>query len=179
MLLIYKALRDLDKALAQQATISQLQRPSPNGVSVLRGILEDPDKPDYLLGEECNTWNDEMFRDDLVALNRPYDHDYLTLLFLKAFLATFHKLCGRYLKETPHADPAVPNYNDEHLERPAAIISIALSSLLPVASIVVLYAVHNQGKRLAIIAVFTACFSVLLALLTKASRSDIFATTAA
>jgi hypothetical protein len=57
--LIYEALRDLDKALTQQTIISQRQRPSPNGLIVLRGILEDADKPDYLLGKEHNTWNEE------------------------------------------------------------------------------------------------------------------------
>jgi hypothetical protein len=71
------------------------------------------------------------------------------------------------------------NYDEKHLELPAEILSTALSSLLPVAAIIVLYLVQNMAKRLAIIALFTVAFSVGLVLMAAAKRSENFAATAA
>jgi hypothetical protein len=51
--------------------------------------------------------------------------------------------------------------------------------MLPIIATVVLYFVHNMGKRLGIIAAFTALFSLALALLTRATMQEVFAATAA
>lgn len=59
------------------------------------------------------------------------------------------------------------------------MVATLLSSLLPVVSIVVLYLVHSMPARLGIIAAFTAGFSVVLSIITSASRIDNFAATAA
>jgi hypothetical protein len=61
----------------------------------------------------------------------------------------------------------------------ARLLSITLASLLPIASIVVLYYVRSMPKRLGIISGFTATFSFVLGLVTNSHMVDVFAASAA
>ena len=63
--------------------------------------------------------------------------------------------------------------------RIARVFSMTLASMLPVISIVVLYYVHNMGRRLGIIGGFTAAFSIVLGLVTNGALVDVFAASAA
>jgi hypothetical protein len=54
-----------------------------------------------------------------------------------------------------------------------------IASVLPVVAIVVLHAVADIAKRLAIIGIFTALFSAALAILTNGRLIEIFSATAA
>jgi hypothetical protein len=56
---------------------------------------------------------------------------------------------------------------------------MSLASLLPVASIVVLYCVESMWRRLLIVAGFTGAFSLALGLVTNGQLVDIFAASAA
>lgn len=58
------------------------------------------------------------------------------------------------------------------------VIGTLCASTLPVLSVVVLYWVQSMGKRLAIIAVFTTLFSVVLGLFSNSRAIEIFAATA-
>ena len=55
---------------------------------------------------------------------------------------------------------------------------MVLSSLLPIVSIIVLYIVESVPKRLGIVAIFTAAFSLTLTIITMAKRPEISAATA-
>lgn len=135
---------------------------------------------DFLLGVDQKTWEDPELRNDLVCVNEIHQHDPLTFWCMRTFLATFHKLVGRRYKLATGSDGSpLFKYDDEHVKVTAEILSTAMSSLLPVAAIVVLYLVQNTAKRLAVIAVFTVAFSVGLAIMAAASRSENFAATAA
>ena len=70
-------------------------------------------------------------------------------------------------------------YRDSHVYRIATILGTLLSSLIPIAAIVVLSFVRNMKARLGIISAFTAVFSVSLSLVTEGKRVEIFAATAA
>lgn len=63
--------------------------------------------------------------------------------------------------------------------RVARVFAMTLASLIPVVSIVVLYFVHNMGRRLGIIGGFTAAFSIVLGLVTNGELVDVFAASAA
>jgi len=70
-------------------------------------------------------------------------------------------------------------YRDTHIYRVATILGTLLSSLIPIAAIIVLSLVENMRARLGIVSVFTAVFSVSLSLVTEGKRVEIFAATAA
>ena len=59
------------------------------------------------------------------------------------------------------------------------IIGAMSSVIMPMASIITLYAIHNPNVRLGLVCVFALVFCFLLSLLTKARRIEIFAATAA
>ena len=63
--------------------------------------------------------------------------------------------------------------------RLTTFVALALSSMLPLSSIVALHAVKNVPGRLGIIAAFTVGFSFSLAIVTRARRIEIFAAAAA
>jgi hypothetical protein len=73
----------------------------------------------------------------------------------------------------------VHSYRESALKTFTGIFATTLSSLLPVASIVVLYVVHSMPARLGIIAGFTTGFSLIVGMITSATRSENFAATAA
>jgi hypothetical protein len=54
-----------------------------------------------------------------------------------------------------------------------------MASLLPISSVVALYVVQSNNVRLGMIAGFSACFSLALAVMTSAKRIEVFAATAA
>ena len=55
---------------------------------------------------------------------------------------------------------------------------MVLSLLLPIVSIIVLYLVESVPKRLGIVAIFTAVFSLTPTIITTAKRTEISAATA-
>jgi len=59
------------------------------------------------------------------------------------------------------------------------MIGTIISALLPILSVVVLYCVKNMWVRLALVAVFTVLFSLVLSLIAPAKRIEVFAATAA
>ena len=65
------------------------------------------------------------------------------------------------------------------LIRIARVISLALASLLPLVSIVVLYYVKSMPKRLGIVGFFTAVFSIILGLVTNGELVAVFAASSA
>ncbi|KAH7355248.1 hypothetical protein BKA65DRAFT_549316 [Rhexocercosporidium sp. MPI-PUGE-AT-0058] len=70
-------------------------------------------------------------------------------------------------------------YRDSHIYRIATILGTLLSSLIPIAAIIILSFVKNMTARLGIVSAFTAIFSVSLSLVTEGKRVEIFAATAA
>lgn len=63
--------------------------------------------------------------------------------------------------------------------RITSVIALALSSILPLCSILILNTVHRVPVRLGIVAAFTVLFSLSLGLVTGARRVEIFAAAAA
>jgi len=70
-------------------------------------------------------------------------------------------------------------YSQDGLERISRIVATTIASTLPIASIVVLYSIHSTLKRLAMVGLFTAVFSFVLALFTSGKPIEIFSATAA
>ncbi len=63
--------------------------------------------------------------------------------------------------------------------RMTSVITLGLSSILPLCSILVLNTVQRVSVRLGIIAVFTVIFTLCLGLVTGARRVEVFSAAAA
>lgn len=135
--------------------------------------------PDYLLGRDSDLWEDQHLRDDLITANLSKDEDSMTVWIAANLVTPFHKIVGRYVVDPSDHSAGLYNYSDGAIAKISALVATVLSSVLPIAGVIVLYFVENTLARIGIIAGMTALFSLCLALLTSAKKSEIFAATAA
>ncbi|KAI2777082.1 hypothetical protein F4815DRAFT_482391 [Daldinia loculata] len=71
-------------------------------------------------------------------------------------------------------------YEESLISSVINIITTDVAAVLPLSSIVVLYyLVKSESTRLGILIIFSACFALVLALMTNARRIEVFAATAA
>jgi hypothetical protein len=84
--------------------------------------------------------------------------------------------------QKPNDEESAPNtvvYSQAGLERISRIVATTIASTLPIVSIVVLYSINSTLDRLAVIGIFTAVFSFVLALFTSGKPIEIFSATSA
>ncbi len=166
--------------MVQQVVInSGFQAPRPYNLETLRSCLRDPKLPDFLLGRDNDIWEDPILQADLVAADQSKDEDLLTVWIAANLVAPFHQLIGRHFVHPSDDSAGLYNYSDRGITKISSLIATVMSSVLPVAGVIVLYFVRNTLARIGIIAGMTALFSSSLALLTSAKKSEIFAATAA
>ncbi|ERF73954.1 hypothetical protein EPUS_05377 [Endocarpon pusillum Z07020] len=175
-----------NQAILLYAETKQLQKPQRSRWSVLENILYRYIEPsDRLLGLEQNIWQEDRLRDDFVSLHPHPPQDLITRWLLRYLHKPYHRLIGKRNKTPDDPDRRASSpyeYDSNHLQYPVFVLTMVLSSLLPVVAIVILINVQSMGGRLGTLACFTAGFSLLLSLiipdrLTK--RVEIFAATAA
>ncbi|KAG4221306.1 hypothetical protein PC116_g30218 [Phytophthora cactorum] len=70
-------------------------------------------------------------------------------------------------------------YKESLISSVIDIITTVVAAVLPLSSIVVLYLVKAESTRLGILIIFSACFALVLTLMTSARRIEVFAATAA
>ncbi|KAH8803659.1 hypothetical protein F5884DRAFT_681882 [Xylogone sp. PMI_703] len=181
LLKIRQKLNEYNTALLQQAQICKLGQPSIADVQFLSSWMQRPTMGNvYLLGQDYKIWSDPDLP-DLVSLRSRTADDTFTEWILNTAIRWFHRSVGRFLRK-PKDKEYLRNtvvYSDTGIVRFTKIITMAVASLLPIISIVILYVVRNMTARLGIVASFTAFFSVCMGVATKASMEDIFAATAA
>ena len=169
-----------DDCLVQQVIINNgFQAPKPYNLETLRSCLRDPKLPDYLLGRDSNIWEDRLFREDLIAADLSKGEDSMTIWIATNLVAPFHQLVGRHFVRPSDQSAGLYDYSDRTITKLSSLVATVLSSVLPIVGVIVLYFVENTLARIGIIAGMTALFSVCLALLTSATKSEIFAATAA
>jgi len=103
----------------------------------------------------------------------------MTVWIAANLVTPFHKIVGRYVVDPSDHSAGLYNYSDGAIAKISALVATVLSSVLPIAGVIVLYFVENTLARIGIIAGMTALFSLCLAVLTSAKKSEIFAATAA
>lgn len=186
-----------DDVLIQQTTLAQISNPSKHDADIMQnwylrhdlggqmGLLRGADR--YIYGQGRLKVSEH--RSDLIAINgSTSDYDTATHWLEAKFVSNQQPGCPIMLTfQIPHwhdkfwsrSHPGIRTYPEKLLETITSVLSTILSSLLPVVSIVVLYLVQSMPARLGIIATFTAGFSVVLSIITSATRSENFAATAA
>jgi hypothetical protein len=166
----------IDNCLEQYVFLLRLGGPSKYDLGVFQCWLQSKFP---LTGEDKNVWDGPSAIEDLVALCRRDVDDIFSKFFLHRLIPMFHWSFGKYLKKHPSSTPGLLEYDDERLLVILQIIITVISSIFPISSIVILYFVNSMPTRLGIVAGYTALFSIVLALLTRARRVEIFAATAA
>lgn len=167
--------------MAHQKMLCDFQRPTKTNLEFFRDWMTRRKMGGCpILGDDRHAW-DKGTEYDLVTLVDSRDKDSFTNWVCTSVVPRFHAAFGRYFKKSVEWDPesGISDYSESTIHVTLDICGTVLSSLLSILSIVVLYVVCDMSTRLGVIALFTAVFSLVLALMTKARRVEIFAATTA
>ena len=170
-----------DDALEQQKFISSLSRPADASLNVFREWLQREKMGACpLLGKDGQAW-DKKTQSDLVTLNDQRDRDSLTNWVCNSVIPNLHPPLLRHLKKPVAWDPesGLSAYPEPKIIAILDILGTIISSLFSISSITILYFINDMPVRLGVVAAFTALFALALALMTRASRPEIFAATTA
>jgi hypothetical protein len=168
--------------LIDQSLVSALPEPDKLDLTYIQRYLATPEMgPLALSGRDYSVWGSTRYPDcrcpDLVALKPRQNQDQ----FSKWFTTIFVKLMGYGARWIGNRSPTtgLRGIDDYRLLRATFWVTSVIASLLPVASISILYCVHSTPARMGLIAMFNLSVSVLLLKFTTAKRSEIFAVAAA
>lgn len=181
----HPSLRTLDDALHIQAKIHKLDSPDDWDMETIQLFLESRamrSELNVLKGSDATIWglskDPKSYKPDLIALRRRKRRDpFSTWLAESAIAALTH--CGLSKRKRPSKTHGTVGIQDHTIVRITLGITTVLASLIPLASIALLYFVHDIRARLSIIAVFNLLVSTCLSFFTNATRSEIFAVSAA
>lgn len=131
-----------------------------------------------LRGPDQHTWITENTH-DLLAVQRRSSRDPISRWVSNSLIPYLHKKYLRRLKKPLPEDPEseICLYEEGKIAVVMNVLSIVVASMLPIASILILYFVQNTLVRLAIAVAFTGLFALCLVLTTRARRVEIFAAT--
>ncbi|KAI9726512.1 MAG: hypothetical protein M1828_001334 [Chrysothrix sp. TS-e1954] len=179
-------LKEYNEALAQYADICKLHNPTKHDLNALRYWLVRPEGGDcFLSGLEAEPYLPDskvVPPNDLVTLSSEHRERDLFSAFLADNVTTWMQRSFRWWTKSKNIDPetaGLQHYKDSKINAIAHFIGTFIASMLPAASIFVLYYVNSMIDRLCIILALSALFSFSLAIFTKAKRVEIFAATAA
>ncbi|KAF2661394.1 hypothetical protein K491DRAFT_710965 [Lophiostoma macrostomum CBS 122681] len=167
MLEIREMLKAYNQALCCQAELARLNDARDfdrNSIDVW--IRDSNGGKKFLSGCEARPWM-SVEQPDLLSVSSRSTDDLFTRFFEE------HKpMKGQEGTNIAH-------YGKAGFKRMARILNTMLSALLPSLSVLALYLIHNPLVRLGAIVGFSAAFSLILTLFTKARPVEVFAATAA
>ena len=171
---------DADEALIQQSQILAYPEPDKWDLDDIQKLLYDTGLP--LKGPDATIWGTviapKSYSPDLVTLcPRKKEDPFSDWMAEKAVANLLRCCCLRFMK--PNRIHGVIGYEDTKVMKVTYWITSILASLIPIASIIVLYFVHSMPARLGVIGAFNLLISVCLSAFTNAKRSEVFAITAA
>ncbi|KAF2641830.1 hypothetical protein P280DRAFT_468343 [Massarina eburnea CBS 473.64] len=183
VLKVREMIREYNMSLLLQARICSLPEPDREDLHDLQKFLQMREMgPLALNGDDASIWGSvttpDTHRPDLVALRSRSSNDpfsgWITTKLVQYFAQCW---CARFKKRSRLHGQI--EFRDDLILRITMWITTLFASLLPVASIAVLYSVHSVSYRLWIIAAFNLLISICLGVLTSAKRAEIFAVSAA
>ncbi|KAH3964109.1 hypothetical protein HBI56_168030 [Parastagonospora nodorum] len=175
--------RMADKALVQQHLIHNFHKPATWDLHYMQNYLQtEAMGPLALTGDDAGVWGSVEHRKshqpDLVALCPRTKMDPFSKWAAESTIVNLFKCgCARFMK--PSRVHGVVGYNDSTIYSITYWVTSVLASLLPIASIAVLYCMHSMPMRLVVIAIFNVLVTLCLVGFTDARRAEVFAITAA
>lgn len=170
MTYITKSTNTTDAQLLQQADLMKLSPPNRYNIAFLRTWLTDIAQGDFpLLGRDRYAWDNST---DLISLQPPRTHGPFSYALTYKVVPYIYS----YLGSDHSGDRQIA---DSKLATAVEILGCVTASLLPLTSILALYLIHDELKRLFAIVGFTGLFCLAVLLLTHARLIEVFAATSA
>lgn len=151
-------------------------RPKPYDLEFLRSWSERPTMGDFpLRGRDRHAWALGQ-TNDLIALQSRVSSDPFSRWLTDSFIPFFHRILGKRFRKPVPQDPesGICEYDEGHISGVVDVLGTVVASILPIGSIVGLYFVRHVLVRLGLIVVFTAVFSLALAVFSDARRVEVF-----
>lgn len=173
----------IDDALLQQAKMHSLGVPDKWDLRELQHFLETPDMgPLALIGDDATIWGSvehpKAHSPDIIALRpRPEEDPFSSWLAENAITSLIRCGCSRW--KQPSRVHGVIGYQDNSIFRITLGITSIVASLIPLASVAVLYSIPSIPARIGVIGAFNLIIAISLTVFTKVKRSDMFAISAA
>ncbi|UPX15476.1 uncharacterized protein EKO05_0005922 [Ascochyta rabiei] len=180
---IREKLAKYNEAVIKQAKILKYPEPTAWDLQHLQDYLGSKEMGTRaMVGEDSLIWGlksqDISHKPDLVALRPRAKKDAFSMWATESTIFNIFK-CGCYKFMKPSPVHGAIGYEDSTVYRVTYWFTSILASLIPIASIVILYRVQSMAARLGIIAAFNVLLSVCLMGFAGAKRSEVFAITAA
>ncbi|KAL9617368.1 MAG: hypothetical protein Q9160_007816 [Pyrenula sp. 1 TL-2023] len=178
---IRQVLKEYEEAVLRQLKLNSLNPPSKYDLDDIQtrfkhSAMSSSDRIG-LIGEDEYVWGSKVpstktrEAKDLVALSpRPESDPFSTFIMERCTPWLYQHL--RKINETIFV-------NDRTQLRYTAMLTTVVASLLPIASIAVLYSSKSTKVRIGLVAIFTFIFASSLVCFTTAKRTDVFSATAA
>lgn len=129
-----------------------------------------------LTGDDSAVWDDE---NDLLALfPRPTEDPFTSWVTGKLMMWLYDKLWCRVQRDRG-MEAEGTTLGTTILRRATSLCATAVASILLVGSIAILYCVDGMRVRLGLVSAFTFVFALAVDCFTTASKSEVFAATAA
>ncbi|EMD62725.1 hypothetical protein COCSADRAFT_93919 [Bipolaris sorokiniana ND90Pr] len=171
------------QVLKEYTSILKYPKPSPWDLHHMQNYLQTSEMgSNALTGDDARIWGSVLDRDsqnpDLITLCPREKKDAFSAWAAESTIINLLRCgCARFMK--PSRVHGVVGYQDGTIYRVTYWFTSILASLIPIASIAVLYRVQSMSARLGIIAGFNVLVSICLMALTGAKRAEVFAITAA
>ncbi|BCS02718.1 uncharacterized protein AKAW2_60982S [Aspergillus luchuensis] len=173
-----KLLNEYNAALLQQAQLLQFSKPETADLEVLQEWLNREHSEKRYFSPE-DQWSGEN-AEDLIALHSRHDNtDKFTRLVFTRVIPFFHRWLGYRDTSRKDIEAGVWYYNNRRIRSWTYIVSLLISALLPTTSVVALYFIQQTAAKLIIIFLYNFIFVLVMGLMVKARRVEIFATAAA
>ncbi|KAH7118967.1 hypothetical protein B0J11DRAFT_81939 [Dendryphion nanum] len=176
-------LAEYNHALIQFSIMAKMERPAKGDLKYMRSFLMSNEMGGLIFhGEDMMTWGEHSNPDkcapDLVALHPRQTEDPFSMWVARNALPGLECTGWARLKKISKIHGVV-SVEDSSIFRFTSWTTSIVASLVPIASILVLYTVSSMKARLGIIAAFNLLISFCVATFTNAKRSEVFAVTAA
>ncbi|KAI1143084.1 hypothetical protein F5Y05DRAFT_142310 [Hypoxylon sp. FL0543] len=178
---IRKKLNEYNETLLQQVYISRLDGPNSNDLEFLRSWFERPSMGYFpIRGLDYKAWEHRL-ENDLVAIKPRVSPDPLSNWITNTIFPLYHRVFGVKFHQADASElgDGLYTYEESLLASVVNTIATVVAALMPLLSIVILYFVNSDATKLGIIVVFSACFALVLAVMTNARKIEVFAATAA
>jgi hypothetical protein len=167
-----------DDALIQQAQILSYPEPDRYDLTYMQIFLQNMVDPMH--GPDSSVWGTvlkpESNSPDLITLCPRQKEDAFSSWVVENAIERLF-CCLNFRK--PSKKHGEIGYEDTKVLRITYYITSMLASLIPIASITVLYCIRSMPARLGVISVFNVFVSICLIAFTNAKRAEVFAITAA
>ncbi|RHZ65491.1 uncharacterized protein CDV56_105129 [Aspergillus thermomutatus] len=173
-----RLLNEYNNALIQQAQLLRFNSPHSRDLETFKDWVGSKKGGNYVCSTrlEQDQWKDEK---DLIALSGRYENvDHLTRWVFRVAIPWFDRVIGERIKPDD-IETGTVYYDDDQIIRGTRIVSTVFSSVFPASSMLVLYVLNSMAARLVVIIVYNVLFSVLVGLMTRARRVEIFAASVA